>query len=117
LEAVIKARQIAIDASSVEEQAKAETNLTRSLRSLMMLTENYPDLKANQNMMAVQEELTATENKIGFARQFYNDSVLRYNTEREQFPAVLVAGPFNFEKEPYFELEDAEEREAPKVKF
>jgi len=117
LEAVIKARQMAVDAGSVKDQIDAENALTSSLRSLMMLTENYPDLKANQNMMALQEELTTTENKIGFARQFYNDQVMGYNNMRQQFPNNIVAGTFNFEEEPYFEIEDPSEREAPKVAF
>lgn len=117
LEAVIKARQVAIDASSVKDKIDAENALTSTLRSLMMLTENYPDLKANQNMLSIQEELTSTENKISFARQHYNDSVLRYNTQTEQFPASIIAGTFNFAKEPYFEVTDATERQAPKVSF
>lgn len=117
LEAVIKARQVAVNADSVEKQIKAENQLTGTLRSLMMLTENYPDLKANQNMMAIQEELTSTENKIGFARQHYNDSVMTYNNERQVFPASAVSGMFNFQEEPYFEVEDEQVREAPKVSF
>ncbi len=117
LEAVIKARQVAIDASSVKDQIDAENALTSSLRSLMMLTENYPDLKANENMLSIQEELTSTENKIGYARQHYNDSVLRYNNQRQEFPANIVAGSFNFEEEPYFEVTDETQREAPKVSF
>ena len=117
LEAVIKARQMAIDASNVDDQINAENQLTGTLRSLMMLTENYPDLKANQNMMSLQEELTTTENKIGYARQFYNDQVMRYNDLRLQFPSKVVASMFNFEKEPYFEVTEEEQREAPEVKF
>lgn len=117
LEAVIKARQVAVDASTVKDQIDAENALTSTLRSLMMLTENYPDLKANQNMLSIQEELTSTENKISFARQHYNDSVLRFNTQREQFPTSVIAGMFNFEQEPYFEVTEAEQREAPQVKF
>jgi LemA protein len=117
LEAVIKARQVAIDASSVKDQAKAENMLTSTLRSLFAVAEAYPDLKANQNMLALQEELSSTENKIGFARQFYNDQVMRYNTQRETFPTVLFAGMFNFGPEEFFEVELAAEREAPKVQF
>lgn len=117
LEAVIKARQTAIDASSVKDQIDAENALTSTLRSLMMLTENYPDLKADKNMMAIQEELTSTENKIGFARQHYNDSVMRYNNQRQMFPSSVIAGMFNFAEEPYFELKDETQREAPKVAF
>ena len=117
LEAVIKARQIAIDASSVKDQAVAENHLTQTLRSLFAVAENYPDLKANQNMLALQEELTSTENKIGFSRQFYNDSVMRYNTQTQVFPSSIVAGMFNFQQEEFFEVENGEERKAPQVKF
>jgi len=117
LEAVIKARQQAIDASSVADQAKAENFLTSTLRSLFAVTENYPDLKANENMMQLQEEITSTENRIGFARQHYNDAVMRYNNKAQQFPGNLVAGMYNFEKKDYFELEDAEQREPVKVQF
>ena len=117
LEAVVKARQIAIDASSVPAQAKAENMLTSTLRSLFAVTENYPELKANENMMQLQEEITSTENRIGFARQHYNDSVMRYNNKAQQFPGNIVAGMYNFEKKDYFELEEAEQREPVKVKF
>jgi LemA protein len=118
LEAVIKARQQAIDVSGgAAEQAKAENFLSQTLRSLFAVTENYPDLKANQNMLAVQEELTSTENKISFSRQHYNDSVMRYNVVIQSIPNNVVAGMFNFNKEDLFELEDAEQREVPKIKF
>ncbi len=117
LEAVIKARQVAIDASSVKDQAAAENMLTQTLRSLFAVAEAYPDLKANQNMLALQEELTSTENKIGFARQFYNDSVMKYNTRVQSFPANIIAGMFNFKAEEFFEVENQEERKAPQVKF
>ena len=117
LEAVTKARQQAIDASGVGEQAKAENFLTQTLRSLFAVVEAYPDLKANQNMLALQEELTSTENKIGFSRQFYNDSVMKYNTRIQTVPANIVAGMFSFGVEEFFELEEAEQREAPKVEF
>ncbi len=117
LEAVTKARQMAVDASNIKDQMAAENALTSTLRSLMMVSENYPELKANQNMMALQEELTSTENKIGFARQFYNDSVMQYNTKRETFPTAMIAGMFNFQREEFFEIEIPEEREAVKVKF
>jgi LemA protein len=117
LEAVTKARQQAIDASGVGEQAKAENFLTQTLRSLFAVVEAYPDLKANQNMLALQEELTSTENKISFARQFYNDSVMKYNTRIQTVPANMVAGMFGFQDEEFFEIEDAAEREAPKVEF
>jgi LemA protein len=120
LEAVIKARQMCIDASnasSIAEQAKAENFLTSTLRSLFAVTENYPELKANENMMQLQEEITSTENRIGFARQHYNDSVMRYNNKAQKFPGNLIAGMYNFEKKEYFELEDAEQREPVKVQF
>jgi LemA protein len=117
LEAVIKARQMAIDASSVKDQIQAENMLTSTLRSLFAVSEDYPDLKANENMMRLQEELTTTENRIGFARQFYNDQVMKYNTKREIFPASIVAGTFNFKEEEFFEVEEPEAKQTPKVEF
>ncbi len=117
LEAVIKARQIAIDAQGVQAQAKAENMLTSTLRSLMAVSEAYPDLKGNENMLSIQEELTSTENRIGFARQHYNDAVMRYNNKCEQFPGTIFAGMFNFKLAEFFELEDAEERKPVQVKF
>ena len=117
LEAVIKARQTAIDASGIADQARAENFLTQSLRQLFAVSENYPDLKANQNMLQVQEELTSTENRISFARQHYNDSVATYNTKIESFPANVIAGMFQFQMAEYFEIEDATERQAVKVQF
>ena len=83
----------------------------------MMLTENYPDLKANENMKQLTEELTTTENKVAFARQAYNDSVMAYNTKREVFPTNIIAGMFNFKEATMFEITDAAERNAPKVSF
>jgi LemA protein len=83
----------------------------------MLVVENYPELKANQNFLALQEELTSTENKIGFARQSYNDQVLRFNNKIQMFPSNVVAGMFNFKEEEFFEIEEAGEREAPQVKF
>ena len=106
LEAVIAARRQAVDARGVEEQAQAENFLTQTLRQLFALSEAYPDLKANQNFLALQEELTATESRIAYARQFYNESVLAYDNARETFPTNLVAGAFNFEARPYFEAEE-----------
>jgi LemA protein len=117
LEAVIAARQRAIDARSVGEQAQAENMLTQTLGRLFALAEAYPDLKANQNFMQLQEELTSTENKVGFSRQHYNRTVGQYNEARVMFPANIVAGMFNFERLEFFELEDAAQREAPKVAF
>ncbi len=118
LEAVIQARQQAINITdNVIDKAKAENMLSQTLRSLFAVSENYPDLKANQNFLALQEELSSTENKISFARQFYNDSALRYNNKTEMFPSNIVAGMFNFERADFFELEAPEQREAPKVSF
>lgn len=117
LEAVIRARQQAIDAKGVAEQAQAENLLTGALRQLFALSEAYPDLKANQNFMQLQEELTATENRIAFSRQHYNDTAGQYNTAIQQVPGNIVAGMFNFERAEFFEIEDPTHREAPKVKF
>lgn len=117
LEAVIRARQNAIQAgaSGVAAQAQAENALTGALKSLFAVTEAYPDLKANENMLRLQEELASTENKISFARQAYNDAVMRYNNSLEVFPNSLLAG--GFQKAEYFEVEDAQERKAVRVQF
>ena len=88
-----------------------------ALRQLFALSEAYPDLKANQNMMQLSEELTSTENKVSFARQAFNDSVMHYNNAREVFPNSIFAGMFNFKEAEFFEIEDAAQREAPKVSF
>lgn len=117
LENVTRARQQAIDASGVKDQARAENMLTSTLRSLFAVAENYPDLKANENMLAVQEELVSTENKISFARQHYNDCVMTYNTKTETVPSNIVAGMFGFKQREFFELEDEVQREVPKVDF
>ena len=117
LENVTKARQQAIDASGVKNQAQAENFLTSTLRSLFAVVENYPELKANENMLALHEEVTSTENKISFARQHYNDTVMTYNTRIETVPSNIIAGMFNFIQREFFELEDVEQREAPKVEF
>ena len=117
LESVVKARQQAIDATGVAQQAQAENVLTGALRQLFALAENYPDLKANQNFLALQEELTSTENKIAFARQHYNDVVMRFNTRIEVFPANTIAQHFNFQRQDLFELEEPAARQAPKVQF
>ena len=128
LEAVIKARNIAAaaaqaaaanpaDASAVKNPVGAETGLVGALSRLMVVSEAYPDLKANQNMMQLTEELTSTENKISFARQAYNDAVTTYNTQRETFPTVLLANLFNFTEAQLFQVDSAEERKAPQVKF
>jgi LemA protein len=95
----------------------AEAGLTGALSRLMVVSEQYPDLKANQNMMQLTEELTSTENKIAFARQAYNDSVMTYNNARETFPNVIFAGMFGFQPAELFKIEDPTERNAPKVSF
>ena len=128
LEAVVKARGAAMGAASAASAnpgdpaamsalAGAESALKGSMARLMVVVERYPELKANQNMMALQEELTSTENKVSFARQAYNDAVMAYNTKRETFPSNLFAGIFGFTEAKLFEILDAAEREAPKVKF
>jgi len=117
LEAVVAARQQAVSANGVEEQAQAENMLTGALRQLFAVAEAYPDLKANQNFLALQEELTGTEGRIAYARQFYNDQVLHYDNAREQFPSSIFAGMFNFEAATYFEVEDAASREPVRVDF
>jgi LemA protein len=117
LERVIQARGAAVQASGVQQQAQAEGELSQALGRLMLVVEQYPDLKANQNFLALQEELTSTENRIGFARQHYNDQVMLFNTRIQSVPNNFIAGPFGFKDEPFFELEDQAEREAPEVKF
>jgi LemA protein len=117
LENVTKARQQAIDVSGVADKAQAENILTQSLRQLFMVAENYPDLKANQNFLQLQEELVSTENKISFARQFYNDIVMSFNTALQVFPSNLVAGMFSFQSKPFFQIEDDAQRQAPQVQF
>lgn len=117
LENIVKARSQAVSAQGVGAQAKAEGELSQALGRLMMVVEQYPDLKANQNFLALQEELTSTENKIGFSRQFYNDSVMVFNTKIQSVPTNFVAGMFRFTEEEFFELEDAAERQVPKVSF
>ncbi len=114
LEKVIKARSFAINASGARQQAEAENMLTGALKSLFAVVERYPELKSNQNVLNLQEELTSTENKISFSRQFYNDSVYRYNTKTEMVPTNIIAGMFNFKREEFFKTEE-EEREAVKV--
>ncbi|HOD48095.1 MAG: LemA family protein [Opitutaceae bacterium] len=128
LEAVIKARNIAAaaaqaaaanpaDGNAMRGLLSAETGLAGALSRLMVVSEAYPDLKANQNMMQLTEELTSTENKIAFARQAYNDSVMVYNTTRETFPNVIFAGMFGFLPAELFKIDDPTERNAPKVSF
>jgi LemA protein len=128
LEAVVNARNAAQsagqqaaanpgDPEAMKGLMHAEGQLGGALSRLMMVMEAYPDLKANQNMLSLQEELTSTENKVAFSRQAYNDAVTQYNTRREQFPAVLLADTFGFRAAELFEVERDEEREAPKVEF
>ena len=128
LEAVTQARNIAYaaskaaasnpgDAAAVKSLASAESGLGGALSRLMMVSEQYPDLKANQNMMQLTEELTSTENKISFARQAYNDMVMTYNTDREVFPSNIVAGMFNFGPAELFVIDKPEQKDAPKVSF
>lgn len=116
LEAVTKARQQAVAAQGVEEQAQAENILTQTLRQLFAVAEAYPDLKANENFLALQEELTGTEGRIAFSRQFYNEQVLSYDNALETFPSNMVAGSFNFEPKAYFEAEEGS-REPVRVDF
>src|SRR3954471_15560948 len=115
LEAVIAARNKAVGASGVKQTAQAEGELTQALGRLFALTEAYPDLKANQNVLQLQEELTSTENKVGFARQLYNDTATRYNTRQATFPTLLVAGLAKAQPAELGEIEDAAERAVPKV--
>ena len=121
LEAVTKARNVAVQASSsgagVAERGKAEGELSGALARLMVVVERYPDLKANQNFLALQEELTSTENKISFSRQYYNDSVMRYNNQTQVFPSNIIASMFSFKASEFFEVTAEAEREAPKVSF
>ncbi len=128
LEAVINARNQAVNAqqrasaspgdpAAMNSLGAAEGQLTGALGRLFALSEAYPDLKANTNMLALQEELSTTENKVAFSRQSYNDAVMTYNTEREQFPAVIFANMFGFGPAQLFEIESPKEREAPRVQF
>jgi len=128
LEDVIKARNIALaasqsaaanpaDANAMKGLVSAESGLAGAMSRLMVVQEKYPELKANQNMLQLTEELTSTENKIGFARQAYNDAVMSYNTTRETFPNVIFAGMFGFLPAELFHIEDPTERNAPKVSF
>src|SRR5687767_1249953 len=119
LEAVVKARQqaVQITGGSIEDKARVENQLSQTLKSLFAVSENYPQLKANENFLALQEELASTENKISFARQFYNDSALGLNNKVEMFPTNIFAGMFNFRKAQFFEVESADVRKPVAVKF
>ena len=115
-EAVTQARANAINAQSPADQAQAENVLSGALKSLFAVAEAYPDLKANQNFLNLQEELTSSEDRVAYARQYYNDSVLSYNTQIQKFPTVVLAGMFNFEKREFFEG-DPEATGPVKVEF
>lgn len=117
LENITAYRSQAMEATTVGEKAEAEGLLGGALGKLQVAVEAYPDLKANQNFLSLQEELTSTENKISFARQSYNDQVLGYNNKIQMFPSNIVAGMFSFSEEEFFELEDPSEKEVPKVSF
>jgi LemA protein len=117
LEAVIAARAQAAGAQSPEDQVRAENALTKSLRGLLVVAENYPALKANQNFLSLQEELTTTENRVAFARQHYNDETTRYNTAIGTVPRNFIANSFGFQEMPLMELESPEEKKVPQVKF
>ncbi len=119
LENVTKARNLAQNKTDapVGERADAEGQLSQAMSQFFLVVEQYPDLKANQNFLALQEELTSTENKISFARQFYNDQVMQYNTKIQTVPNNIVAGMCNFKEREFFEITDEAEREAPEVKF
>jgi LemA protein len=116
LEKVIQARNMAIQADGPHDKAEAENMLSGALKSLFAVSEAYPDLKANQNFLNLQEELTATEDRIAYARQFYNDQVYKYNTKIQTFPSLLIAGPFGFAAREFFEADD-ESRGPVKVSF
>ena len=115
-EAVTQARANAINAQSPAEQAQAENVLSGALKSLFAVAEAYPDLKANQNFLNLQEELTSSEDRVAYARQYYNDSVLSYNTQIQKFPTVILAGMFNFDKREFYDAEP-EATETPQVQF
>ena len=117
LEAVVKARSMAMNAASVADKASCENALTGALSKLNLVVENYPALKADQGFLGLQEELSSTENKISFSRQNYNDQVLFFNNKIEMFPSNIIASMYNFTKEMFFKVDDVKEREVPKVSF
>ena len=115
--AITEARAKAMGAKSVSEAGQAEGQLSGALSNFLLTVENYPELKANQNFLSLQETLTSTENKIAFARQGYNDQVMFFNNKIEMFPSNIIAGMFNFAKRDFFEIENEAERAVPQVKF
>jgi len=117
LEDITNARSQAVSAKTVPEKATAEAKLTEAIGKFNLVVENYPNLKANENFLALQEELTSTENKISFSRQSYNDQVLFYNNKIQMFPSNIIAGMFNFKLEDFFQVEDQTEKAVPKVSF
>ena len=117
LEAITNARAAAMQATGPAAAAKAEGALGDALSKFFLVVENYPDLKANQNFLALQEELSSTEIKIRFSRQFYNDATMTYNTKVQSVPTNIIAGMFNFKLSEFFQLESAAERAVPQVKF
>ena len=116
-EKVTQARASAINAGTVKDQAQAENMLSGALKSLFAVAENYPDLKANQNFLQLQEELSGTESKIAYARQFYNDMVMKFNQKQQVFPSNIIANMFSFKEKEYFEIEEPAAREPVKVSF
>lgn len=116
-EKVTEARSKAINAGTVKEQGQAENMLTGALKSLFAVVENYPELKANQNFLMLQEELAGTEGKIAYARQFYNDMVMKFNIKQQVFPSNIIANMFNFNEKEYFEIEEEEAKGPVEVKF
>jgi LemA protein len=116
-ENVTQARASAINANTVKDQAQAENMLNGALKTLFAVAENYPELKANQNFLQLQEELSGTESKIAYARQFYNDMVMKFNQKQQVFPANIIANAFNFKEKEYFEIEEPAAKEPVKVSF
>ncbi|OGD22389.1 MAG: hypothetical protein A2W03_15595 [Candidatus Aminicenantes bacterium RBG_16_63_16] len=116
-EKVTQARTSAINAGTVKDQAQAENMLSGALKTLFAVAENYPDLKANQNFLQLQEELSGTESKIAYARQFYNDMVMKFNQKQQVFPASIIANMFGFKEKEYFEIEEPAAKEPVKVSF
>ncbi len=117
LENITQARNMAMRPGSVSERAQAEQQLNQALHNFFVVVENYPDLKANQNFLALQEELTSTENRISFARQAYNDTVMNFNNVIQMFPTNVVGAMFGFKEQSFFEVENVGERAVPKVSF